>query len=88
MKWIGRILGYYVFNFIVALGLLLLYGQYDSFAGYYILVLPISVFITTIIMIIIRFRFENINKILFFLLYPILNIISLVGLFILLIFTD
>ena len=42
MKWIGRILGYYVFNFIVALGLLLLYGQYDSFAGYYILVLPIS----------------------------------------------
>lgn len=88
MKFIGRFIGYYILNIIVSFGVLFLYGYFDPFAGYYVLVLPITGFFATLIMLYIRNRFESMNRILFFLLSPIINVLCIVGLFVILILTE
>lgn len=79
-KWLSRFFGYYATNFLVTIGLILLYGRMDPFAGYFLFFMPFSVWFTTIIMLGIKYKFPNINKYLFHLvLSPILNVITLIG---------
>lgn len=80
-KMFLRFTGYYAMNCIVTLILIFLYGMIDVAAGYFILVMPISAGIATVILFLIKLKFENINKFLFAFLVPIVNILGLILLF-------
>lgn len=69
-------------NSIVTLILILLYGIIDAAAGYFILVMPISAGIATLILLLIKYQFKGINKFLFALLVPIVNILGMILLFV------
>lgn len=81
-KMFLRFVGYYAMNSIVTLILIFLYGIIDVAAGYLILVMPISAGIATLILLLIKYKFEEINKFLFALLVPIVNILGMILLFI------
>ncbi|NLK59055.1 MAG: hypothetical protein GX291_07300 [Tissierellia bacterium] len=46
--WILRIIGYYILNVIISIGLMVLYGQFDPTAGYFLLILPVTAAIATV----------------------------------------
>ena len=79
-KWILRFFGYYVLNLLISVGLLLLYGRFDPFAGYYVIVLPLTVLFATLAMLIIRYKFPEMRLVTLYLLAPFLNAVSIIGL--------
>ncbi|MDI9502444.1 MAG: hypothetical protein QM287_05105 [Bacillota bacterium] len=79
--WILRIIGYYILNVIISIGLMVLYGQFDPTAGYFLLILPVTAAIATVMMLGIKYKFPKLHPVVFFLLAPVANVLSVFLLF-------
>ena len=77
-----RFLAYYVMNCIVTTILIMIYGIINVAAGYLILVMPVSAGIATLILFLIKYKFEDINRLLFIFLIPIINVLGMILLFV------
>lgn len=81
-KKVLRFIGYFFLNCIISTVLIFAYGTIEVAAGYLILVMPISAGIATVILFLIKWKFENIKWFLFLLLLPIVNVLGMILLFV------